>query len=112
GGPDDVRGPRPSRSPSARASHLSIAGRGRRDRSIRREAWIGRRWGTLSSPTHAVWASTDGMLRMRVLVAGASGFVGSRLAEVLVEQGHDVRALTRRPEEYRGAGTPVAGAVE
>jgi uncharacterized protein YbjT (DUF2867 family) len=49
---------------------------------------------------------------MRVLVTGASGFVGSRLAEALVEQGHDVRALTRRPEEYRGAGTPVAGDVE
>ena len=49
---------------------------------------------------------------MRVLVTGASGFVGSRLAEVLVEQGHDVRALTRRPDEYRGAGTPVAGDVE
>jgi uncharacterized protein YbjT (DUF2867 family) len=49
---------------------------------------------------------------MRVLVTGASGFVGSRLARALVEQGHDVRALTRRPDEYRGAGTPVAGDVE
>jgi len=48
---------------------------------------------------------------MRVLVAGATGFVGTRLTEALVEQGHDVRALTRRPDEYAGAGTPVAGDV-
>ena len=46
-----------------------------------------------------------------ILVAGASGFVGSRLATALEEAGHDVRAMTRRPERYEGAGTPVAGDV-
>lgn len=46
-----------------------------------------------------------------VLVTGASGFVGSHLATALVEAGHTVRAMTRHPEDYRGAGEPVAGDV-
>src|SRR3954453_5741481 len=48
---------------------------------------------------------------MRVLVAGSSGFVGSRLCPALVENGHDVRAMTRHPESYSGAGTPVQADV-
>jgi uncharacterized protein YbjT (DUF2867 family) len=46
-----------------------------------------------------------------VLVAGASGFVGSHLARALIEDGHAVRAMTRHPEEYDGAGDPVHGDV-
>jgi uncharacterized protein YbjT (DUF2867 family) len=46
-----------------------------------------------------------------VLIAGASGFIGSRLGRALVDAGHDVRAMTRNPGSYRGAGQPVAGDV-
>ena len=49
------------------------------------------------------------MSQLQVLVTGATGFVGSRLAAALVEEGHDVRAMTRRPEAYDGAGTPWRG---
>src|SRR3954451_18331612 len=48
---------------------------------------------------------------VRILVTGASGFVGSRLATALDGKGHEVRAMTRRPERYEGAGSPVAGDV-
>jgi uncharacterized protein YbjT (DUF2867 family) len=48
---------------------------------------------------------------MKVLVAGATGFVGSRLVRALKEAGNDVQALTRRPEQYEGAGDPVGGDV-
>jgi len=47
----------------------------------------------------------------RILVTGATGFIGRRLVSALVEQGHEVRAMTRRPESYDGPGDPVAGDV-
>jgi uncharacterized protein YbjT (DUF2867 family) len=48
---------------------------------------------------------------MRVLVAGASGFVGHRLCPELVDAGHEVRAMTRHPDTYSGVGTAVFGDV-
>ena len=47
----------------------------------------------------------------RVLVTGASGFIGSHLCEALAEAGHSVRAMTRHPETYTGVGEPVRGDV-
>jgi uncharacterized protein YbjT (DUF2867 family) len=54
----------------------------------------------------------DMIYGVRVLVAGASGFVGRRLCPELVAAGHDVRAMTRHPHRYRGAGTAVRGDVD
>ena len=47
----------------------------------------------------------------RVLVAGASGFVGRRLCPALEEAGYEVVAMTRHPERYAGAGSAVFGDV-
>jgi len=48
---------------------------------------------------------------VRILVAGSSGFVGRRLCPALTEAGHEVRAMTRHPETYEGAGEPVQADV-
>ncbi len=50
-------------------------------------------------------------MSLTVLVTGATGFVGSHLVRALVEEGHDVRAMTRRPDDYEGQGEPVKGDV-
>ena len=50
-------------------------------------------------------------MSLTVLVTGATGFVGSHLVRALVEEGHDVRAMTRRPDDYEGQGEPVEGDV-
>ena len=39
---------------------------------------------------------------MRILMAGASGFLGTRLGDRLAEAGHEITRLVRRPP--RGAG--------
>lgn len=38
----------------------------------------------------------------RVLVTGATGFIGARLAEMLLQQGFEVRVLVRRPNALAG----------
>lgn len=51
------------------------------------------------------------MGQRRVLVTGATGFVGRRLVPALLEDGHEVIAMTRRPEDYEGPGQPVGADV-
>ena len=46
-----------------------------------------------------------------VLVTGATGFIGRRLVPALIDAGHDVRAMTRRPEAYDGPGEAVGADV-
>jgi uncharacterized protein YbjT (DUF2867 family) len=46
-----------------------------------------------------------------ILVAGGTGFVGRRLVRALVDAGHDVRVMTRRPDRYSGPGEAVRGDV-
>jgi uncharacterized protein YbjT (DUF2867 family) len=46
---------------------------------------------------------------MKILLSGATGFIGGRLDPLLVDAGHDVVAMTREPDSYDGPGTPAFG---
>lgn len=47
---------------------------------------------------------------MRILVTGATGYIGGRLVPLLLERGHEIRVLARAPE--RAAAAPWAADVE
>ena len=51
---------------------------------------------------------------MRILIAGASGFLGTRLADRLTEAGHEITRLVRRPAEGPGesAWQPSQGQID
>jgi uncharacterized protein YbjT (DUF2867 family) len=49
---------------------------------------------------------------MRVLVTGATGFVGPRVANAIVDAGHEVRVLERKPGAWRKAGIRCQEAVQ
>ncbi len=42
-----------------------------------------------------------------ILITGATGFIGKRLTAGLIENGHSVTVLTRRPQEAAKLGSPV-----
>jgi uncharacterized protein YbjT (DUF2867 family) len=49
---------------------------------------------------------------MRVLVTGATGFVGPFVANAIVDAGHEVRVLERKPGACRDAGIRCQSAVQ
>ena len=49
---------------------------------------------------------------MKVLVTGATGFVGPAVANAIADAGHDVRVLERRPGAWREAGIRCEEAVQ
>jgi uncharacterized protein YbjT (DUF2867 family) len=55
-------------------------------------------------------APKDAVMRKKILVTGATGYVGGRLVERLLDAGHDVRVLARNAE--RAASRTWAGRVE
>ena len=49
---------------------------------------------------------------LKLALTGATGFVGARLLDLALAEGHEVRALTRRPQPPRDGVTWVEGALD
>ena len=49
---------------------------------------------------------------LKLAITGATGFVGGRLLDLALAAGHQVRALTRRPQSERKGVTWVEGALD
>ena len=49
---------------------------------------------------------------LKLAITGATGFVGGRLLELAISEGHEVSALTRRPQAERAGVTWVSGALD
>jgi uncharacterized protein YbjT (DUF2867 family) len=49
---------------------------------------------------------------VKVLVTGATGFVGPKVANAIVDAGHEVRVLERKPGSWREAGIRCQEAVQ
>ena len=49
---------------------------------------------------------------LKLAITGATGFVGGRLLELVLEAGHEARALTRRPQAPRDGVTWIEGALD
>ena len=49
---------------------------------------------------------------LKLAITGATGFVGGRLLDLALATGHQVRALTRRPQPERDGVTWIDGALD
>ena len=49
---------------------------------------------------------------LKLAITGATGFVGGRLLDLALANGHEVRALTRRPQADREGVAWIAGALD
>ena len=49
---------------------------------------------------------------MKILLTGATGYVGGRLLKALEAKNHSIRCLARRPEFLKGKISPSTGAVQ
>ena len=49
---------------------------------------------------------------LKLAITGATGFVGGRLLELALAEGHEVRALTRRPQGDRNGVTWIDGSLD
>ena len=49
---------------------------------------------------------------MRLAITGGTGFVGRRLIDLALERGHEIQALTRRPQDTRPGVDWIMGALE
>jgi nucleoside-diphosphate-sugar epimerase len=49
---------------------------------------------------------------LKIALTGATGFVGGRLLDLALDQGHEIRALARRPQPQRDGVTWVEGALD
>lgn len=49
---------------------------------------------------------------LKLAITGGTGFVGGRLIDLALAAGHDIRALTRRPQPVRDGVTWVEGALD
>src|SRR4029453_9461576 len=68
--------------------------------------------GTAGSDPEQVLAELPRARQVKVLVTGATGFVGPAVANAIVDAGHGVRVLERKPGTWREAGIRCQEAAE
>ena len=49
---------------------------------------------------------------MKILLTGATGFIGSHIAEILLNRGYDVYCLTRKTSNLQWLASPAVRTVE